>query len=103
MSVAFLKQFNAFRLYENTAKPSCSGFVVRTQRTDSFACTPNLLLVNLLELTREVLAVRATSIEVERLASLGSVAHALVELLKDRSVCRLEDGSPVKCATTGGR
>jgi hypothetical protein len=88
---------------ERSDSPDRSGFVVRAQRADRLACTPDLLLVDLLELTREVLAVRAASIELECLARLGAVAHALVELLKDRPVRRLEDGRPIERATAGGR
>jgi hypothetical protein len=50
---------------------------------------PNLLTVNLFELARKVLTV--TTVELERSARLNSVAHALLELLKDRPVRSLED------------
>ena len=99
-----LTHFGAFRVArESSASSGQSRFVVRTQRADRFACTPDLLLVDLLELTRKVLAVRAASIELEGFARLGAVAHALVELLKDRPVRGLKDGRPIERATAGGR
>lgn len=65
-------------------------------------CAPNLLLVDLLELLREVLTVRAPSIKIKRFAGLGSVTDALVERTEDREVGLLEFGSPVEGATAGG-
>ena len=43
-------------------------------------CTPDLLLVDLLELLREVLAVRRAAVELERPTSFGAIADRFVEL-----------------------
>ena len=66
-------------------------------------CAPDLLVVDLLELLREVLAVGAARVELERLARLRAVLHALVELLEHGAVSRLEDRGPVERTATRGR
>lgn len=58
---------------------------------DSLPRVPDLLVVNLFKLAGKVLSIRVMTIKLERLASLSSVAYALAELLKDRSVRHLED------------
>ena len=65
-------------------------------------CAPDLLVVDLLELLREVLAVGAARVELERLARLRAVLHALVELLEYRQIGLLKDGRPVKSAAACG-
>ena len=84
----------------------CSPFflllVVRTQTTHNLARPPDLLLVDLLELLRQVLAVRRTAVELQAAARLGTVAYALVQLLKDGQVGLLEHLGPVKSTTTSG-
>ena len=63
----------------------------------------DLLVVNLLELVRKVLTVRAAPVEPECLACLGVITYALLELLEDRPVRRPGDGCPVKGAVASGR
>ena len=65
--------------------------------------TPDLLLVDLLELLREVLAVSRAAVELERFPSLGTVLDALVELLEHGHVGLLKDGRPVERTTARGR
>jgi hypothetical protein len=68
--------------------------VVRAQRAHRLSRAPDLLIINLLEFTRKILAVRTAPLELKRIARLGTVAHTLVELLKDQAVGRLEYGGP---------
>lgn len=64
--------------------------------------TPDLLVVDLSQLLREVLAVCRAAVPLEGLAGLGTVTDALVELLEDGDVGLLEDGCPVESTTAGG-
>lgn len=63
---------------------------------------PDLLVVDLLQLLREVLTVSFSAVELERLAGLRAVAYRLVEGLEDGQVGLLEDGSPVESASASG-
>jgi hypothetical protein len=54
--------------------------------TDGLACTPDLLVVNLVELFLEIFTVSLSGIELERSSSLGTVPYGLVEGLEDRQV-----------------
>ena len=65
--------------------------------------TPDLLLVDLLELLREVLTVCGAAVELETATGLRAVLHALVQALKDRQVGLLEHLCPVERTTTRGR
>src|SRR5580693_10113569 len=91
------------RLMRPPPIPPTSGLVVWAQRAHRLSGAPDLLVVNLFELARKVLTVGAASVELECLAGLGAIAHALVELLKDGLVRRLEDGCPVEGTAPRGR
>jgi hypothetical protein len=60
-------------------------------------------VVNVFELAHKVLMVSATTVELERLAHLSTVAYALGEPLNDRSVRSLGDRRTVQGAATRGR
>jgi hypothetical protein len=62
-------------------------FVIWTQRTHHLSCVPDLRVIKLFQFTCELLwgmccsfGVCAVSVELERLAHLGIITHALVEI-----------------------
>lgn len=75
---------------------------IRAEGTDDLARTPDLLLVDLLQLLGKVLTVSRATVELERLAGLSTVLNTLVELLENRDIGLLEDGCPIQGTTTSG-
>jgi hypothetical protein len=77
---------------------------IRTKRADDLPSAPDLLIVDLLQLFGKVLAVSRATVELERLAGLGTVLNALIQLLEHGYVGLLEDRCPVeRTAASGGR
>jgi hypothetical protein len=72
-------------------------------RGNGHTSSPDLLVINLVQLLLEILAVSLPSIELQTSSGFGSILYGLVQSLEDGLVSFLEDGRPVKGASSCSR
>lgn len=82
-------------------QPSHLVLDVWPEGANGLSSPPDFLVVDFGKFLGEIFTVGLPAIELEGLAGLRSILHALVELLEDRGVSLLENGSPIKSTATG--
>ncbi len=64
--------------------------------------SPDLLIVNFLQLLLKIFAVCLATVKFKRASSFGTVFDGFIQLFEDGAIGSLEDRSPIKSSTTSG-